>query len=294
MVIETRTPVNDQASVHILTIMNQERPSIAIIGVGAMGGAMLTGLLEAGWTADQITLVEAHEPRAEQLRATTGCRTVGVASEGLDGQAVVVVAVKPQGIHPTLEHLSGAVTPNQVIVSLVAGVPISVFEQALAGIPIIRTMPNTPALVGEGMTGMAGGTHTSADDLDKARTVLAAVGGVEEVEEHLIDAVTSVSGSGPAYAYLLAEAMVAGGIREGLDPEIALRLASQTIKGAGAMMVASDDDPGVLRQRVTSPGGTTAAALAVMEERGMRDIIADGVAAAAARSRELGAEAGAQ
>ena len=256
-----------------------------------MGGALLTGLLAAGWSSDDVTLIEAYEPRAEELRESTGCRTVATTAEGVDGQEVVVLAVKPQGIHPTLEQLGPVVTDDQVVVALVAGVPLAVYERALPGIPIIRTMPNTPALVGEGVTGMAAGTHVTRDQASKARTVLAAVGGVEEVEEPLIDAVTSVSGSGPAYVYLLAEAMTAAGIRQGLDPEMALRLASQTIKGAGVMMVASGEDPGVLRERVTSPNGTTAAALAVMEANGLRDIIDQAVAAAADRSRELGAEA---
>lgn len=256
-----------------------------------MGGALLTGLLAAGWTPDDVTLVEAYEPRAEELRATTGCRVVDSPAGGVDGQQVVVLAVKPQGIHPALEQLAPVVNGDQVVVALVAGVPISVYERALGDIPVVRTMPNTPALIGEGVTGMAGGTHVTEEHAANARAVLSAVGGVEEVDESLIDAVTSVSGSGPAYAYLLAEAMTAAGIRQGLDPDVALRLASQTIKGAGAMMVASDDDPSILRERVTSPGGTTAAALGVMEEAGLRDIIDEAVAAAAARSRELGQEA---
>lgn len=273
--------------------MIDERRSVVIVGVGAMGGALLVGLLDAGWASDDITLVEAYEPRAAELRASTPCRTVADPGEGIDGQDVVVLAVKPQGIHSTLEQLRDVVTADQVVVALVAGVPIRVYEQALPGIPIVRTMPNTPALVGEGVTGMAAGTHTSPDQMRLARSVLGAVGGVEEVAESLIDAVTAVSGSGPAYAFLLAEAMAAGGVRQGLDPDVALRLAAQTIKGAGAMMVASDEDPSVLRARVTSPGGTTAAALQVMQAREFRDIIDEAVAAAADRSRELGAEAAA-
>ena len=272
--------------------MTSQRLTVAIVGVGAMGGALLTGLLDAGWTANDITLVEAYEPRADDLRESTGCRTVGDPAEGVDGQAVVVVAVKPQGIHVTLRQLAAVVTPDQVVVAMVAGVPLSIYEATLPGIPVVRTMPNTPALVGEGITGMAGGAHVTPNLAMLASTVLGAVGQVEEVDESLIDAVTAVSGSGPAYVYLLAEAMTAAGIRQGLDPEMALRLASQTIKGAGTMMVMSDEDPGVLRERVTSPGGTTAAALAVMEAHGLRSVIEEAVAAAADRSRELGKEAG--
>ena len=272
--------------------MTDRRPTVAIVGVGAMGGALLTGLLEAGWAPSDVTLIEAYEPRADELRATTGCRTVATAAEGIDDQQLVVLAVKPQTIQPALEQLEPVLGASQLLVALVAGVPIAVYEAALPDVPVIRTMPNTPALVGEGMTGVAGGTHVTGTHIELARSVLSAVGGVEEVSEPLIDAVTAVSGSGPAYAYLLAEAMTAAGVAEGLDPQTAHRLASQTIKGAGAMMVGSDDDPAILRERVTSPGGTTAAALQVMEDAGIRQIIGDAVAAAAARSRELGEEAG--
>lgn len=257
-----------------------------------MGGALLSGMLDAGWPAGAVTLIEAYQPRADELRATTACGVFATPAEGVDGQDVLVLAVKPQGIHPALESLRDVVTGDQVVLALVAGVPLSVYEAALPGVPVIRTMPNTPALVGEGITAMAAGSHANEDHVASAHAVLSAVGGVEQVDEPLIDAVTAVSGSGPAYAYLLAEAMRAAGIEEGLDADMALRLAAQTIKGAGTMMVGSDDDPSVLRERVTSPGGTTAAALAVMEERGLRQIVGDAVAAAAARSRELGREAG--
>ena len=234
----------------------------------------------------------AYEPRADELRRLTGCRTFAQPADGIDHQDVVVLAVKPQGIHQTLNQLGSVASTDQVIVAMVAGVPLAVYERALPDVPIVRTMPNTPALVGEGVTGMARGTHVTPELAATARLVLSAVGGVEEVDEPLIDAVTAVSGSGPAYAYLLAEAMTAAGVREGLDPDVALRLASQTIKGAGAMMVASDEEPSVLRRRVTSPGGTTAAALQIMEDRGLRDVVEEAVAAAAHRSRELGEEAG--
>ena len=264
---------------------------MAIVGVGAMGGALASGLLEAGWPPADLTLIEAYAPRAEQLRSSTGCHTVSEPAEGITDQDVIVLAVKPQGITTTLEQLAGVVGRHHVVVALVAGVPLAVYERSLPGVPIVRTMPNTPALVGEGVTGMAGGRHASTRDLELATTVLSAVGGVEEVGEPLIDAVTAVSGSGPAYAYLLAEAMTAAGVAEGLDPEVAHHLASQTIKGAGAMMVGSADDPATLRERVTSPGGTTAAALRVMESGGFRELVGEAVAAAAARSRELGEEA---
>lgn len=256
-----------------------------------MGGALLTGLLKAGWTAGDLTLVEAYEPRAAELRATTGCRTVANPEEGIGGQDVVVLAVKPQDIRPALAQLARALTSEQVLVALVAGVPITVYERALGDVPVIRTMPNTPALIAEGITGCAPGAHATASHMDLARRVLSAVGLVEEVEEPLLDAVTAVSGSGPAYAFLLAEAMVEEGIRQGLDPDIALRLARRTIKGAGALMEVSGEAPAELRRKVTSPGGTTAAALAVMERLGFNSLVGEAIAAATERSRELGAQA---
>ena len=267
------------------------RPSIAIVGVGAMGGALLAGLLKAGWTPQELTLIEAYEPRAAELAATTGCHTVGSPAMGVDGQDVVVLAVKPQDIHSVLAQLAGVLRTDQVLVALVAGVPLPVYERALSGVPVIRTMPNTPALVGEGITACAPGRHATVQHMGSARAVLSAVGRVEEVDEPLLDAVTAVSGSGPAYAYLLAEAMVAEGVRQGLDPDMAHRLAARTIKGAGALMEVSDDEPAELRRKVTSPGGTTAAALAVMEGGGFTSLIGAAVAAATERSKELGAEA---
>ena len=264
------------------------RPALAVMGVGSMGGALLAGLLRAGWTPEEITLIESYGPRAAEVRQSSGCRTVDSPALGIDRQDAVVLAVKPQDIAPALEQLAAVMTPRQVLVALVAGVPISVYERALADVPVIRTMPNTPALIGEGITACAAGAHASEEHMALAMRVLSAVGEAEEVEEPLLDAVTAVSGSGPAYAYLLAEAMAAAGVREGLEPEAALRLAVLTVKGAAAMMEASDEGPAALRRRVASPGGTTEAALAVMERMGFTGVVGEAVAAAARRSEELG------
>lgn len=256
-----------------------------------MGGAVLSGLLNAGWRPADLTLIEAYEPRAAELRATTGCRTVASAEEGIAGQDVVVLAVKPQDIRPALDQLAAVLGVEQVLVALVAGVPIVVYERALGAVPVIRTMPNTPALVGEGITACAPGTHATPRHMALARTVLAAVGAVEEVPEDLLDAVTAVSGSGPAYAYLLAEAMIDEGVRQGLGADVALRLAARTIKGAGILMEVSEDSPAELRHQVTSPGGTTAAALAVMKQRGFTSLVGEAIEAATERSKELGEQA---
>ncbi len=253
-----------------------------------MGGALVSGLLRGGWTPADLTLVEAYGPRAIQLREETGCRTVATPKQGISGQDVVVLAVKPQDIDPALAQLAAVMAGSQILVALVAGVPISVYERSLGKIPVIRTMPNTPALVGEGVTVCSPGTYARRRHVEMACAVLSAVGMVEEVEESLMDAVTAVSGSGPAYAYLLAEAMIAEGVEQGLDQDIARRLAARTIKGAGLMMEVSEDSPSVLRQRVTSPGGTTAAALEVMQQQGLAMIVRAAIASATARSVDLG------
>lgn len=265
---------------------------MAVLGVGAMGGALVTGLLGAGWTPDQLTLAEARPERAEELRVETGCRCEADPAAAVGDREVVVVAVKPQGINELLEQIGGAVSEQQVLVALVAGVPIAIYEAALPGVPVVRTMPNTPALVREGVSAVAGGTHATQAHIDAAKTVLGAVGGVEQVVEAQIDAVTAVSGSGPAYAFLLAEAMIDAAVAEGLERGVAEHLVKQTIKGAGALMIETGRDAADLREQVTSPGGTTAAALATFEAGGFRELVAQAVRAAAVRSKQLGEEAG--
>jgi pyrroline-5-carboxylate reductase len=256
-----------------------------------MGGALVTGLLDAGWTPDQLTLAEEREERAAELRAETGCVCVADPAEAVGTRDVVVVAVKPQGIGELIAQIAGVVTNRQVVVSLVAGVASSLYEAGLGEVPVIRTMPNTPALVGEGAAAVAPGQHAGQDHVDLAKLILGAVGAVVQVEEAQIDAVTAISGSGPAYAFLLAEAMIDAGVAEGLEREVAELLVKQTIKGSGALLVASGHDAGTLREMVTSPGGTTAAALARFGAGGFRDLVAEAVHAAAVRSKELGDEA---
>ncbi len=264
------------------------RPAIAIMGVGAMGGALLGGLLNSGWEAADITLIEARPPRADELRETTGCRTVHHPAEGIDQQPVVVLAVKPQHIDPALEQLAGAVTPQSLLIALVAGVRIARYEAALPGIPVIRAMPNTPALAGEGVTGLSPGSRTGPAEVRLARAVLSAVGKAAELPEPLLDAVTALSGSGPAYVYRLAEALAEAGEEAGMDPDVALMMARQTIKGAGALLDSSSEHPAELRRQVTSPQGVTEAALAVLEEGGFVELLKRAVATGAERSRRLG------
>lgn len=270
------------------TAVSREHPTVAILGAGAMGEALALGLLEAGWSKSDIELAARRAERASRVEAEIDCRCVLDPAEIVQGKDVIVVAVKPRDVHHLLEQIHTIVVDDQVILSLAAGVPTTVYEKVLGEIAVVRAMPNTPAVVREGITGMASGTFTDAAHLDLAERVLKAVGPVTRLDESLLDAVTAVSGTGPAYAFLLAEALTEAAIREGLPRDVAELLVHQTIKGAGALLVDTNRSPFELRSEVTSPGGTTAAAMHILEERGFRALVEDAVRAAAQRSRELG------
>jgi len=256
-----------------------------------MGGALASGLLRAGWEKNEISMAVRREERRRELIERTGCAVSLDPVEALDGKEVAVVAVKPRDVPHLLTQIQGAYRPGQVILSLAAGVPTRLYEASLGEAPVVRAMPNTPALVDEGITGLAAGRFAGQEALARAERVLSAVGQVIQMEESLLDAVTAVSGTGPAYAFLLAEALTEAAVREGLPRQIAERLVHQTIKGAGALLVETGLSPFELRAQVTSPGGTTAAAVHVLEERGFRALVEDAVRAAGDRSRELGARA---
>lgn len=265
------------------------RPTVAVIGFGAMGEALTSGLLSAGWDPADLTLAARRPDKLESIRSRTGSEVTLDPVAAAAGKEVVVVAVKPRDVGPLLDQMAGAVTSGQVLLSIAAGVPTFTFEKMLGEIPVVRAMPNTPALVGEGVTGMASGRFTGAEHLAKARQVLEAVGEVRLMDESLLDAVTAVSGTGPAYVFLLAEALTEAAIREGLPRDIAESFVHQTIRGAGHLLTETGRSPFELRAQVTSPGGTTAAAVHVLEERGFRALVEDAVRAAAQRARELGA-----
>lgn len=253
-----------------------------------MGEALASGLLSAGWSPSQITLCVRRADRGEELARRTGCIVTLDPVEAIKDRDVVVVAVKPRDVVSVLESLAGSVTDSQVVLSLAAGVTTATYEGRLGSVAVVRAMPNTPALVREGVTGIAGGTHTSSEDLDAARDVLGAVGDVRILDESLLDAVTAVSGTGPAYVFLLAEALTEAAMREGLSREVAEQFVHKTIRGAGHLLTGTDKSAAELRYEVTSPGGTTAAAVHVLEERGFRALVEDAVRAAALRATELG------
>lgn len=268
-----------------------ERPSVAVLGAGSMGEIFASGLLRAGWTADRLILAVRREERARDLLHTTGIETTRQLGVAVEGREVLVLAVKPKDVHVVLGEISGAVTPNQTLVTIAAGVPIAVYEESLPGVPVVRAMPNTPAAVDLGMTAYTVGQSVDTEHVERARLVLSAVGETLELSEDLLDAVTAVSGTGPAYVFLLAESLIEAAIREGLPHHAAERLVHQTLRGSGELLATSDKSAFRLRGEVTSPGGTTAAAMHVLEDGGFRALVEDAVQAAAQRSRDLGSRA---
>ncbi|MFP3914889.1 MAG: pyrroline-5-carboxylate reductase [Actinomycetota bacterium] len=264
------------------------RPSVAILGAGAMGEALLRGLLIAGWEIDDISVAVRRPERAKAVQEATGCRVTLDPVEAVKGRQVVVISTKPRDVEALLEQVSGAVRPHQLVVSVAAGVPVRFYEERLAGVAVIRAMPNTPALVGEGVTGIATGRHADEEAVAHATEILQAVGSVRRMDESLLDAVTAVSGTGPAYVFLLAEALIEAAIREGLPRDVAESMVHQTVRGAGHLLTETGRSSAELRAQVTSPGGTTAAAVHVLEDRGFRALLEDAVRAAAERARQLG------
>ena len=267
------------------------RPSVAILGAGAMGKNLARGLLRSSWEPDEIVMADRFAEMAEEAERLTGITTLLDPAVAVEGRDVVVLAVKPNHVGDVLHAIAATVTTDQVVVSLAAGVPLKLLEAPLPGIPVVRTMPNTPAAVGRAMTAYCGGSYATDSSLDRASAVLAAVGEVLRVDEGDLDAVTAVSGSGPAYVFLLAEALIDAAVAEGLEESAAAQLVKQTLRGSGVLLHGSDKSASELRREVTSPGGTTAAALEVFETGGLRALVRDAVRAAAGRSRQLGDEA---
>lgn len=262
--------------------------TVGIIGVGAMGEALVSGLLAAGWDPSDISLCVRRKERAEELEMRSGCQVYFHPGEAIAGRQLVVVAVKPRDVAGVLEAIGGSVVAGQTLLSLAAGVTTTTYQDALGDVPVIRAMPNTPALVRFGVTAIAPGKYAGPGNVDLAREVLGAVGTVREMDESLMNAVTAVSGTGPAYVFLLAEAMTEAAMREGLPRDVAESFVAQTIRGAGHLLTDTFKSSAELRYEVTSPGGTTAAAMHVLEARGFRALVEDAVRAAAMRSRELG------
>ncbi len=258
---------------------------LLIVGGGKMGSALLGGLVAATWApVSELAVCEPDEDRRQALAgAHPGLAVVAepVAANG------AVLAVKPDVAEAALRSLRGVGIGR--VLSVVAGIPSARLEAALApGDVVVRAMPNTPALIGAGVAAMSGGSRASSADLDWAEGILGSVGEVVRLPERLLDAVTAVSGSGPAYVFLVAEAMIEAGVAAGLTREVSRQLVVGTVLGSARMMAETGEDPVGLRAAVTSPGGTTAAAVRILELKAVRSAFIEAVAAATERSRQLG------
>jgi pyrroline-5-carboxylate reductase len=258
---------------------------LLLVGGGRMGEALLTGLLASKWaTVDELAVVEKVEARRAELAEKFPGLTVTpepVATEG------AVIAVKPADVPAACQAVANAGVER--VLSIAAGISTAALEAALGqSTPVVRAMPNTPALVGAGAAAIAGGTHATTDDLAWAEGLLKSVGTVVRVPEHMLDAVTGLSGSGPAYVFLVAEALIEGGVLAGLPRETAVELSVATLLGAARLLDETGETPEALRAMVTSPGGTTAAGLRTLEAAGVRSAFIEAIAAATERSKELG------
>lgn len=260
---------------------------IAILGGGVMGETLLGALLRAGHSSGQLVVAEKIDERAEQLRRDHGVEVTDPTS-ATEGADVVLVVVKPQDVVPVLTEVAPAIGSEAVVVSLAAGITTATIESVVgAQTAVVRAMPNTPAVIGQGMFGISAGTSVTDEHLRLVRELLESGGVVAIVDESQQDAVTAVSGSGPAYVFYLAEAMIAGGIEAGLDPDIARTATIQTLKGAAALLESSGEAPAELRRQVTSPNGTTHAAITTFDAHEVKAGLAAGLRACAARSAEL-------
>ncbi|WP_236789796.1 pyrroline-5-carboxylate reductase [Amycolatopsis sp. GM8] len=262
--------------------------TIAVLGAGKIGEALLAGLLQAGRSAEDLLFTERHPERAAELTARYGIAGVEV-DEAAKRADVLVVAVKPQDIDPVLTELEPVVSPSSLVVSLCAGLPTALYERRLPeGVPVVRVMPNTPMVVGEAMSAVSPGTHATREHVALVTELLSAVGQVIEVPETQQDAVTALSGSGPAYFFYLVEAMIDAGILLGLPRAVAEKLIVQSAVGAAKMLAESTEHPVILREAVTSPAGTTINAIRELEKHGVRAALLDAIEAARDRSAELG------
>ncbi|KQP70182.1 pyrroline-5-carboxylate reductase [Microbacterium sp. Leaf288] len=271
-------------------------PPIAILGAGSMGGAIARGLSRSGLAAGGVTTTNRSLAKAAELDGLAGVTSVALEADpagNTDAAAaagVVLVGVKPVMVPDLLREIAPALRPGTIVVSLAAGVTIATFEEILGdGVAVLRSMPNTPALVGRGVTGLAAGSHADAAAVATVRRLFETVGTVVEVPESEIDALSTISGSGPAYFFLLVEEFTKAAVAKGFAQPEARLMAEQTFIGAAALLEASGDDPAELRRRVTSPKGTTERAIAVLQDARLDDVFAEATDAALARAKELAA-----
>lgn len=263
---------------------------LVLIGGGNMGEAILKGLIAAQLVKpQQVTVTDVIEARLAYLRETYTVRALADNVKAVAQADLIVLAVKPQDVVHTIEGIASAVHDDQVLISIAAGVSTAKIETAFGRpVRVVRVMPNTPALVLAGAAGLCAGSHATPADLAIARTLFDALGRTVVVSEYLMDAVTGLSGSGPAYIFVLIEALADGGVKMGLTREAALTLAAQTVYGSAKLLLETGLHPGELKDRVTSPAGTTIAGLQALEEHAFRGAVIGAVERATLRSRELG------
>jgi pyrroline-5-carboxylate reductase len=268
-----------------------ETSKVAILGGGKIGESLLAGLISSGWREPTDIVVTARrEERVHELEERYGVSATLSNAEAVSGATLVVIAVKPQDFDVLLGEIGGLLTAEQTVLSVAAAIPTAQIEARLApGVPVVRAMPNAPALVHEGMAGVCAGAHADDDHLALAEEVLTHLGAVARVPERYMDAVTAVSGSGPAYFALLAEAMIEAGILLGLSRETSTQLVVQTMLGTARLLRDRSMHPVELRETVTSPGGTTIQAIRELEQAGVRAAFLNAIQAAMVRSRELAA-----
>jgi len=264
--------------------------AIGFVGAGNMTEAMIRGLRSAGIDGSRIfATTRSRVDRLEHLRATWGIVPVRDKAELSASAGTLILAMKPQDIDQAMTELRPHVTDRHLIITVMAGVPCAAVESYLNGTPVVRAMPNLPMAVLAATTALAYGRNAAADHRAAARSLFNLLGHTVEVGEEAMDAVTAISGSGPAYVYLFMEALIEAAVQGGLPPEVAKEMAVQTVYGAAKLVKETDSDPADLRRRVTSPGGTTMAALTVLEARGFKMNIGDAVKQAIRRAGELAA-----
>lgn len=264
---------------------------VAVLGAGRIGESLVSGLLSSGWREPaEVAATARRAERVAELRERHGIDATLSNHDAVTGASLVVIAVKPQDIETLLDEIGPIVGPEQTVLSVAAAIPTARIEDRLAdGVPVVRAMPNTPSTVHEGIAGLCAGAHADDVHLDLAEEALSHLGGVVRVPEQALDAITAVSGSGPAYFALLAEAMIEAGILLGLSREISTQLVVQTMFGTAKQLRDEKMHPVELREMVTSPGGTTIAAIRELEMAGVRAAFLNAIQAAMIRARELAA-----
>lgn len=275
---------------------NVTLPTIAMLGAGSMGRAILSGLLAPGVQVAGIRVTNRSAARAASLAGAPGVTAYATETRAdanrlaVEGAQVVLVAVKPAMVRDLLAEIADSLAPGTVVVSVAAGVTAATMESLLPdSVSVVRAMPNTPAVVGKAVTGVSAGSRTEPEDLSLVRTLFETVGEVVEVPESQLDALSTISGSGPAYVFLLIEALTEAAVQKGFTPAQAATLVNGTFLGAAELLVSSGEDPAELRRRVTSPNGTTERAIAVLADADLPALFARATDAALARARELAA-----